>query len=104
MQALGALEEDEALVCMMLPLTANAHAPLGLCARLRAVSRTFRRAVAALRPRVHLALRALCIKEAGMLAAAQQISAWGCITGVCTSPVLCARAGEPATGAVLSGC
>jgi hypothetical protein len=42
--------------------------------------------------------------EAGMQAAVQQISAWGRITGVCTSQVLCARAREPATGAVLSGC
>jgi len=92
MQALGALVEDEALVCMMLPLTANRHAPLGLCTRLRAVSRTFCRAVAALRPRVHLTLQAQCAKEAGMFAAAQHISAWGCITGVRTSPVLCARA------------
>lgn len=104
MQALGALGEDDALVCMMLPLTANTHAPLELCARLRTVSSTFRRAVAALRPRVHLALQAHCAKEAGMLAAAQRISAWACITGVSTSPVLCARAREPATGVVLSAC
>lgn len=87
MQALGALREDETLVCMLLPLQANTHAPLGLCARLRAVSHTFNRAVAVLRPHVHLALRGHCAKEGSVFAAARQVSSWARIVGLRTSPV-----------------